>query len=56
MNQLLRNIDIILSNFSFSKLIEILEPCISIVSLRHQRASITDLNTEHGDDVSKLLG
>ena len=39
------NIDIVLSRFNFSKLMESLHPCISVASLCRQRASIRVLMT-----------
>ena len=40
MNQFFYNLDNVLSNFSFPKPIKRLQTCISVASLRHQRASI----------------
>ena len=55
MNQLFYNIDIIISNFGFSKPIEGIQTCVSMASLRPQRAQDYDLKImEHADDLSQL--
>jgi len=52
MNQLFYGIDmIILSNFGFSKPIASFQTCISMTSLRHQRAAI---RLWSANDVSRL--
>ena len=55
MNQLLYNIDVILSNFSFSKPIESLQTCISIPSLGSLSTPIFETRTANGSELFSLL-